>query len=170
MKISCRLIWIVSNIPQAEFLSHPGWNRSSADAHQFSWIIMLDKSRNLGACHGFNPISFSHQGCPVAQMVKNPLQCGRPGFDPWVGKIPWRKAWQPTPVFLPGESPWTKEPGGLQSLGLWRVRQDWATKHTAHLVTWWLNDLRQVTFSSLWSLCFLVNKTNEIADLLELTK
>ena len=32
------------------------------------------------------------------------LQCGRPRFDPWVGKIPWRKEWQPTPVFLPGES------------------------------------------------------------------
>ena len=31
-------------------------------------------------------------------------QCGRPGFDPWVGKIPWRRKWQPTPVFLPGES------------------------------------------------------------------
>ena len=28
----------------------------------------------------------------------------RSGFDPWVGKIPWRRAWQPTPVFLPGES------------------------------------------------------------------
>ena len=27
----------------------------------------------------------------------------RPRFDPWVGKIPWRKAWQPTPLFLPGE-------------------------------------------------------------------
>ena len=27
----------------------------------------------------------------------------RCGFDPWVGKIPWRGAWQPTPVFLPGE-------------------------------------------------------------------
>ena len=26
------------------------------------------------------------------------------GFDPWVGKIPWRRAWQPTPVFLPGKS------------------------------------------------------------------
>ena len=25
-------------------------------------------------------------------------------FDPWVGKISWRRAWQPTPVFLPGES------------------------------------------------------------------
>ena len=32
-------------------------------------------------------------------MVKNP-----PGFDPWVRKILWRRAWQPTPVFLPGES------------------------------------------------------------------
>ena len=28
----------------------------------------------------------------------------RQGFDPWVGKVPWRRAWQPTPVFLPGES------------------------------------------------------------------
>ena len=28
----------------------------------------------------------------------------RHGFDPWVGKIPWRRAWQPTPVFLPGKS------------------------------------------------------------------
>ena len=32
------------------------------------------------------------------------LQGGRPGFNPWVGKIPWRRKWQPTPVFLPGES------------------------------------------------------------------
>ena len=31
------------------------------------------------------------------------LQCGRPGFDPWVRKIPWRRTWQPTPVFLSGE-------------------------------------------------------------------
>ena len=40
------------------------------------------------------------------------LQCGRPGFDPWLGKIPWRRAWQSTSVFLSGESPWTEEPGG----------------------------------------------------------
>ena len=32
------------------------------------------------------------------------LQCRRPGFDPQVGKIPWRRAWQPIPLFLPGES------------------------------------------------------------------
>ena len=44
-------------------------------------------------------------------MVKNLLQCGRPGFDPWVGKIPWRREWLPTPIFWPGElrglyNPW----------------------------------------------------------------
>ena len=32
------------------------------------------------------------------------LQCGTSGFNPWVGKIPWRRKWQPTPVFLPGKS------------------------------------------------------------------
>ena len=49
----------------------------------------------------------------------------RRGFDPWVGKIPWRRKWQPTPVFLPGIT-WTEEPGQLQSLGSQRVRHDWS--------------------------------------------
>ena len=48
-------------------------------------------------------------------------------------KKPWRRAWQPTPIFLSGEIPWTEEPGRLQSLGSQRVKHDWATKHnTAH--------------------------------------
>ena len=50
----------------------------------------------------------------------------RGGLEPWVGKIPWRRSWQPTPVFLPGESPRTEEPGGLQSTGLLRVRHNWS--------------------------------------------
>ena len=32
------------------------------------------------------------------------MQCRRPRFDPWVGKIPWRREWPPIPVFLPGEA------------------------------------------------------------------
>ena len=40
----------------------------------------------------------------LARMVKNLPAMQETGFDPWVGKIPWRKEWQPTPVFLPGES------------------------------------------------------------------
>ena len=53
----------------------------------------------------------------MAQMIMNPLAMRGPGFDPCVGKIPWRRVWQPTQVFLPEESPWTKDPGGLQSMG-----------------------------------------------------
>ena len=53
-------------------------------------------------------------------------------FDPWVGKIPWRRAWQPTPVFLPGESPWTEDPGALQAMGLLRARQDSDTTEQLH--------------------------------------
>ena len=60
----------------------------------------------------------------VAQMVKNLPAMWKTRFDPCVGKIPWRRAWQPTPVFLPGESPWTKVPGRLQSMGLQRIGQD----------------------------------------------
>ena len=39
----------------------------------------------------------------VAQTVKNLPAMQRPRFDPWVGKIPWRREWQPTPVRLPRE-------------------------------------------------------------------
>ena len=49
---------------------------------------------------------------------------GDHAFDPWIGKIPWKTAWQPIPVFLSGESPWTEEPGGLQSMGSQRVGHD----------------------------------------------
>ena len=40
-------------------------------------------------------------------------RCKRLGFDSWVAKVPWRRAWRPIPVFLPGESPWTEELGRL---------------------------------------------------------
>ena len=39
----------------------------------------------------------------VAQMVKNQLACGRPAFNPYIRKSPWRREWLPTPVFLPEE-------------------------------------------------------------------
>ena len=51
----------------------------------------------------------------VAQLVKKIfLQCRRPGFGPWVGKIPWRREKLPTSVFWPGEfhglySPWSRK-------------------------------------------------------------
>ena len=70
----------------------------------------------------------------MTQRVKNLPASGRPGFDPWVGKIPWRRAWQSTPVFLPGESLWTEKPGGLHSMGSQRVGRDWPTKHSTYIL------------------------------------
>ena len=70
------------------------------------------------------------RGLPRWPSGKEPTcQCRRHerhGFDPWVGKIPWRRPWQPTPGFLPGESPWREKPGGLQFIGLQRVGHDWS--------------------------------------------
>ena len=71
-------------------------------------------------------------GFPGGACSKEPAcQCRRhkrppeAGFNPWVRKILWRRAWQSTPVFLPGESPWTQEFGRLQFIGLQRVGQQW---------------------------------------------
>ena len=61
----------------------------------------------------------------VAQIIKNlPIMKETTSWDSWVGKIPWRREGQPAPVFLPGESPWTEEPGGLQSTGSHKVGHD----------------------------------------------
>ena len=60
----------------------------------------------------------------VAQMVKNPPVMQ----ETQVGKIPWGRAWQPTPIFLPGESPWTAEPHESQSMGSQRMGSNLATK------------------------------------------
>ena len=61
----------------------------------------------------------------VAEKVKSLLYCGRPRFDTWVGKIPWRRKWQPTPVLLPGKSHGRRSLVG--SMELQRVRHDWGT-------------------------------------------
>ena len=59
-------------------------------------------------------------------------RCKRLRFDLWVRKVPWRGAWQPAPVFLPGRIPWTEEPGGLPSMGLQRVGHDWSDLARMH--------------------------------------
>ena len=46
---------------------------------------------------------------------------GDPGSIPGIGKIPWRREWQPTPVFLPEESLWIEKPAELEFMGLQRL-------------------------------------------------
>ena len=69
----------------------------------------------------------------VAQRVKNPPAM----WETWVWSLGWEDTLEEgmatTPVFLPGEFPWTEEPGALQFFGPQRVGHDWVTKHcTAH--------------------------------------
>ena len=58
-------------------------------------------------CFSFYIRSLIHQGLPCGSdstWVWVCLQCRGSGFNPWVGKIPWRREWQSTPVFWPGKS------------------------------------------------------------------
>ena len=107
----------------------------------FSRGSSQSRDRTYVSCIGRQILyPLSHLGSLIVACKWIHLQCGRPGFDPWVGKIPWRRAWQPTPVFLPRESPWMKEPGGLQSIGLQRVRHDWSDLECIHNALgpeWW---------------------------------
>ena len=61
----------------------------------------------------------------MAQTVKNLPPMQKTQVWSLGAKIPWRRAWQPTPVFW--RNPWTEEPGGLQSTGLQIVGHDWVT-------------------------------------------
>ena len=68
-------------------------------------------------------------GFPGGMSGKEPAcQCMRQKrcrFGPCVGEIPWKRAWQPTPVFLPGESHgWRSLAGSIGSIGSQRVRHD----------------------------------------------
>ena len=68
----------------------------------------------------------------VVIVLKNPpVDAGNArdvGFYPWVGKIPWRRKWQPTPVFLPGKSHGQRSLVGYSLWSCKRDRRDLATK------------------------------------------
>ena len=53
------------------------------------------------------------------------LQCKRPRVHPWGRKIPWRREWQPTPVFLPGEFHGQRSPAGYS---LWGCKESDTTE------------------------------------------
>ena len=60
-------------------------------------------------------------------------QCKRHRFNPWVGTIPWRRKWQPTPLFLSGKAHEQRSLVGYSPWGHKRVGHDWVTKHSTAL-------------------------------------
>ena len=65
-------------------------------------------------------------------MVKNCLRDRRPRFDSWVGKIPWRREWLPTPIFLSGEFHGQRSLVGLTVHGLAELHNPWGRKEAGH--------------------------------------
>ena len=87
------------------------------------------------------------------------LQCQRPGFDPWVGKIPLEKEMATHSGILAWRIPWTQEPRGLQSVGSQRVGHGLATGTRSNLnleseslALALINDLPRVSLFEPWFL------------------
>ena len=81
--------------------------------------------------HDWSDLAAAAAGIPraslVAQMVKHLPAMQETRFDHWVRRIPWKKQVATHSSTLAWRIPWMEEPGGLQSMGLQRVRHDWAT-------------------------------------------
>ena len=101
------------------------WGHKESDT-ELNWVV-------VGVKHVLSEGGQVVEASQVALVVKNPppsestCQCRRQkrsGLDPWIRKIPWRRARQPIPVFLPAESHGQREPGRLQSTGLQRIRHN----------------------------------------------
>ena len=74
-----------------------------------------------------------HRASLVVQIISICLQCRKLRFDPWVGKIPWRRKWQPTPVFFPGESHGQRSLEGYSPWG--HKGQTWLKRLSMHTYT-----------------------------------
>ena len=114
--------WLIETWPCLVFFSDDvpqdiSWGQVSFKALSNLWLLRA--------------LQHLFYGFPAGSMGKNPPAVKeifrRFGFDPWVGKIRWRRKWQLTPVFLPGESHRQRSLAGYSP---WdpRVRHNWVTK------------------------------------------
>ena len=96
---------------------------------------------------------------------RNHLQCRRPGFDPWVGKIPWRRKQQLTPVFLPGESHGHKSLVGYTVHSVakrWTWLSNWT--HILKSTIYWK---QMLSWTDQASFTLLPNEGTQLAELLQ---
>ena len=96
----------------------PAWNLPHICSNTIFFLGLLFRCFMTSICHHLQIFLGASQ---VVLVVKNlPANAGdvmRHGFDPWVGKIPCRRAGQPTPIFLPGESQGQRSLAGYSPRG-----------------------------------------------------
>ena len=110
-----------------------------------SWFTTVSIIFSNKMLHYKNNIETAVVGFPGGSGVKNPSAVGGHGFNPWVGKIPWRRKWQSST--LAWEIQWTEKPGGLHSMRLQRIWNNLMTKHT-HTHT---HSFVNYVFQSVWA-------------------
>ena len=101
-----------------------------------SGLLVISQTQDI-KCRQMTVIHSSYQtlklGVPGGTSGKEPAgQCRRPKrhrFNPWVGKFAWRRAWQPTPLFLPGESYGQRSLAGFSPQGCKELDMTEATQH-----------------------------------------
>ena len=81
----------------------------------------------------------------VKESACQSRRCRRHGFNSWVGKIPWRRKWQPNSNILTWIIPWTGEPGGLQTMGSRDTTEQLSTHTQCSSILLSFLWLRQVT-------------------------
>ena len=113
-------------------LGFPWW--FSGEEWQPTPVLLPGKSHGQRSLVGYSP--WGHQESDITKQLLFLSFSGKESachfrshqFDPWVRKIPWRKKWQPTPVFLPGKFHGQKSLEGYSPWGHKTARHDLATK------------------------------------------
>ena len=105
--------WEVRVVGPGSYKKHMAPRRKEESMHESRldlWLFLLINTILL---------LLNFLGCAYRSSTVICLQCGRPAFDSWIRKIPWRTEGQPTPVVLPGEFP------GQRSLAGYGVTKSW---------------------------------------------
>ena len=108
-------------------LTYAIW-RGGLDARHI-WIPPISVALSSQRKNKLNPLKilFKMNLCKFQDAIISHSFCRRPRFDSWVGKIPWRKKWQSTPVFFPGKS---HEQRSLMGYSPWGCKDLDMTEHT----------------------------------------
>ena len=121
---------------------------SSILAWKIPWMEEPGRLQSMGSQrigHDWAACTFTHlvRGFPGGTSGKEPTcqcrSCKRCGFDPWVRKIPWRRAQQPSPLFLPEESHGQRSLEGYSPWGFTDSNITEVTLHSMHLIQEHLN-------------------------------
>ena len=105
LPVCCPIVWICHNF----FIHLVLGGHFSYFPFCLLWILLtwtlVFFSGHMHSFIFFLTLYIRIYGLPLRLSGKeSACQCKRHGFDPWVRKIPWRRKWQPTPLFLPGFS------------------------------------------------------------------